>query len=181
MPGKIHFHNYNSSLSAESPPSFFFISAMASVPTSRLAQPPLDTQHPADKVQESHSQRDIVMNSVKRLSNVVEKTVDKLSRSVSGASPPTSTPTSPSTIRVFSLSRKNRTERDAAGMLNSPIVLNIFDISVVISSTSEPKPIISKSQSNNVTSSHTEDSPFIRPPSPIQPSLRQSIRGDGSV
>lgn len=147
---------------------------MASIPTSKLPQLPLDgAQYPADKVEDSRCQN-IVQSRVKRLSTAVEKTVDRLSRSVGGTvSPPSSTPTSPTTRRVFSLSRKNRIERDSPGMLST---------SVAIPSTSESMPIITKSQSNNATVSHAEDSPFIRPPSPpIRPLLSQSLGGDGSV
>ena len=146
---------------------------MASIPTSKLPQLPLDgAQYPADKVEDSRCQN-IVQSRVKRLSSAVEKTVDRLSRSVGGVSPPSSNPTSPTTRRVFSLSRKNRIERDSPGMLST---------SVAIPPTSESMSIITRSQSNNATVSHAEDSPFIRPPSPpIRPSLRQSLGGDGSV
>ncbi len=157
---------------AESPRKIFVVFTMASIPTSKLPQPPLDgAQCPTDKVEDSRCQN-LVQGRIKRLSSAVEKTVDRLSRSVGGVSPPSSTSTSPTTRRVFSLSRKNRTV-DSAGMLST---------SVAIPPTSESMPIITKSQSNNATVSHAEDSPFIRPPSPpIRPSLRQSLGGDGSV
>ena len=83
--------------------------------------PPIDGQVAADKFYESKSQKDVAQSAVWRLSNVVEKTVDRLSKSVSGTSPSPILPsTSSQAKRVFSLSRRNRTQQlnsDSHGLL----------------------------------------------------------------
>ncbi|KAH9486672.1 Sterol 3-beta-glucosyltransferase [Psilocybe cubensis] len=124
---------------------------------SSTVRPHPTVQQPAEASEprppkESHSR-------VKRLSSVVEKTVDKLSRSVSANSSTYNSPSS-SSKRMFSISRKSRTLRQPSSDADS----------TSSSSASKPKHI------------PNEDSPFIRPPSPpLRPSLTDSFRGDGSM
>lgn len=95
--------------------------AMPTTPPSNPdSPPPIDAQAAADKIQETKSQKDVAQSAVWRLSNVVEKTVDRLSKSVSGTSPSPTSPTSSQAKRVFSLSRKNRAQQlhtDSHGLL----------------------------------------------------------------
>jgi sterol 3beta-glucosyltransferase len=148
-------------------------STMASPPFTLESPPAVDGPLiPADKVNEPRTHRDV--SNVKRLSTVVEKTVDRLSRSVGGTAPPPTSPTSSQGRRVFGLSRRNKQLSIGGCQYNlSYSLLMIFRLA----STSEST--LSKSLSTNVLS-QTEDSPFIRPPSPqTQPSPLRSF--DGSV
>jgi hypothetical protein len=88
--------------------SFITVLTMASPPES----PPAFDGSPilADKVNKSRTHRDV--SKVKRLSTVVEKTVDRLSRSVGGTAP---SPTSSQARRVFSLSRKKLSVPESIG------------------------------------------------------------------
>ena len=80
---------------------------MASPPFKSESPPAVDGPLiPADKVNEPRIHRDV--SKVKRLSTVVEKTVDRLSRSVGGTAPPPTSPNLPQGRRVFSLSRRNK-------------------------------------------------------------------------
>ena len=87
-------------------------SAMATNPQPNSASPPRTPENKTSPLRRESSQ-----SRVKRLSIAVEKTVDKLSRSVSGsssASSAASQPTSPGKRRVFSKSRRSRTSNLAA-------------------------------------------------------------------
>ncbi|KAG6891396.1 hypothetical protein C0992_007619 [Termitomyces sp. T32_za158] len=136
---------------------------------------------------------------VKRLSAVVEKSVDKLSRgfiAISGRTSPT-TPPPAGRSRLFSLSRKGKTKENSADVEESlPAFLNLTQSA---SSSTLPKP------ANTSTSiapregfpllpapipfkppiqgkTFNEESPFITPPSPppTRPPL-SPFRGDGSM
>ncbi|KAH6916813.1 hypothetical protein BKA70DRAFT_313019 [Coprinopsis sp. MPI-PUGE-AT-0042] len=94
-----------------------------------LAAPPVDTSPTAlgigqDQLGEPHGEEHKVTQSrvKQRISSVVEKTVDKLSRSVtvkSSASSTASTPTS-SSRRSFSLRKKGRTADDGEQLVEIP-------------------------------------------------------------
>lgn len=135
---------------------------------------------------------------VKRLSTAVEKTVDKLGRSISGKATSGNTLNKPSTPpssghrRIFSINRKGKA-REKAGdnadgkeprviILTCTLIRHAADI---LSSSSTP----SASRSVSPVKAHNspappDDSPFIIPPSPILAPVRpmlSSFRGDGSV
>ncbi|CAA7259988.1 unnamed protein product [Cyclocybe aegerita] len=117
------------------------------------------------------SAKDLTMSQsrVKRLSSAVEKTVDRLSRSVSGSSTSPTPSSVPSPRRVFSITRKSRTSQLASDPEVSPSISDS-----TLTATQSPQP--------SAVNSPNEDSPFIRPPSPpIRPSLLASFRGDGSM
>ena len=82
--------------------SSFTTLTMASPPFEPESSPVIDgSLIVADKVIKSRTPRDV--SKVKLLSTAVEKTVDRLSRSVGGTAP---SPTPSQARRVFSLSRK---------------------------------------------------------------------------
>ncbi|KNZ79620.1 Sterol 3-beta-glucosyltransferase [Termitomyces sp. J132] len=140
---------------------------------------------------------------VKRLSAAVEKSVDKLSRSIttrSGRTSPT-TPPPAGSRRLFSLSRKGRTKENSGDVEGAQMPL--FDPSSPVSNLT---PSASRSTLSKSTSGVTPregfpffsapipikpalqsepsnvDSPFITPPSPppIRPALNP-FRGNGSM
>ncbi|KAJ6626839.1 hypothetical protein B0H10DRAFT_1996784 [Mycena sp. CBHHK59/15] len=120
---------------------------------------------------------------VKRLSNSMEKTVNKLGRSISGkATPPSPTkpgaPSSPRHMRMFSINRKGkgkeRADSNTDDMLSPP------------SSASTPSASRPSSPMKIPHSSPPDDSdsPFITPPSPTLAPSRPSMgsfRGGGSM
>ncbi|KAK7064572.1 sterol 3-beta-glucosyltransferase [Favolaschia claudopus] len=119
---------------------------------------------------------------VKRLSNTMEKTVNKLGRSLSGKAS-SSSPGSPSPVkstgspssrhkRLFSLSRKGK-ERAEDDMLSPPS-------SASTPSASRPSSPMRVPHASDAP----DDSPFITPPSPTLAPSRPSLsafRGDGSM
>jgi sterol 3beta-glucosyltransferase len=162
----------------------------------------LDTSPKALHVQDQSLSEDQKDDGPKgRVKRVVEKTVDKLGRSLSTKSPTQSSPRlspSPSASkRLFSLSRKAKGKHPG----DQPEGENI-DITLTVANFRNVADIID--DSDGVTSPHsthssrpmfphksravaspTDDSPFIRPespspPPPSRPSL-QAFRGDGSV
>jgi len=142
--------------------------------------PPLMASHdPPVPQANDHTQKDISSSQsrVKRLSNVVEKTVDKLSRSVSGGSGTSPSPSSPSSKRVFSISRRSRPSQLSADSESAAEAKSPLPGSPV----SEPIRVLPTSKRPSVLSNMNE-SPFIRPPSPpLHSSLVDSLRGDRSV
>lgn len=157
-----------------------------------IAAPTLDTSPETLELPGTQSppdQRDVT-SRVKRISSAVEKTVektvDRLSRSVSGkSSTGQTTPPSSARRRMFSLSRKGKPRplsgeiggRDSRIFQAQPDPTHM-DITPT-PSTSAPN--ISLLTSSRPPTGHTDDSPFIVPPSPpLRPSLTP-FRGDGSV
>jgi hypothetical protein len=143
--------------------------------------PPLMASHdppvPQANVYPDHTQKDISSSQsrVKRLSNVVEKTVDKLSRSVSGGSGTIPSPSSPSSRRVFSISRRSRPSQLSADSESAT------EAKTPPPGSPEPIRVVPASNRPSVLSNMNE-SPFIRPPSPpLRPSLVDSLQGDQSV
>jgi len=139
-----------------------------------------DPPVPQATVDPSHTQKDISSSQsrVKRLSNAVEKTVDKLSRSVSGGSGTLPSPSSPSSRRVFSISRRSRPSQLSADLESAAETKNPPPLG---SPVSEPIRVSPASKRPSALSSMNE-SPFIRPPSPpLRPSLIDSLQGDRSV
>ncbi|KAK0506029.1 hypothetical protein EDD18DRAFT_14835 [Armillaria luteobubalina] len=107
---------------------------------------------------------------VKRFSSAMEKTVDKLGRSISGKS--SGSPSAGGHRRLFSMSRKGKAT-DRSDGIPTPS-------STTTPSTSRPT---SPRKLARPTPPIQDDSPFITPPSPrlspTRPSLA-SFRGDGS-
>ncbi len=137
---------------------------MASPPST-----PASTARPAKDTPLSQSR-------VKRLSGAVGKTVDMLSRSVSGtsATSPTS-PTSPTAKRVFSISRKSRRSQMSPDREGSSHSLVDADWPHELAGASHNA---EQSSLPKAPTSANEDSPFIRPPSP---QVNASLAGTGSV
>lgn len=138
---------------------------------------PLMTSH--DPPVPDHAPKDLSSSQsrVKRLSNVVEKTVDKLSRSVSGGSGTIPSPSSPSSRRVFSISRRSRPSQLSADSESAIEAKNPPPGSPV----SDPIRVSPTSKRRSALSNMNE-SPFIQPPSPpLRPSLVDSLKGDQSV
>ncbi|KXN81119.1 Sterol 3-beta-glucosyltransferase [Leucoagaricus sp. SymC.cos] len=109
---------------------------------------------------------------VKRISNAVEKTVDRLSKSVSAKMPhppATQSPSPSSHRRIFSLSRRSKGQQPDSGSASSsatPSASRLLSVQPTLS---------------NSTVTPNDDCPFVRPPSPpVRPSL-SSFRGEGSM
>ncbi|KAF8641000.1 hypothetical protein AX17_000645 [Amanita inopinata Kibby_2008] len=148
-----------------------------SLNTSTVAQPQATSNDTLSRGSQSQIiQRDSSSSRVKRLSTAVEKTVertvDRLSKSVSGMgniASSSSSPTSPTHRRLFSLSRQNR-HKLSSGMTEEQAP------SPLIKSPSSSHPTLP-----NVAPRNHDDSPFISPPLPLlRPSLN-SFRGGGSM
>jgi sterol 3beta-glucosyltransferase len=131
-----------------------------------------------------------------RVMRVVEKTVDKLGRSISGKAAQKSAPQCHfGHRRVFSLSRKNRQKQTSDDIPDGRSILqdlcDVYQTSFVsgdadaYSESSLRTPTRSTSpQSSLSPTAQNDESPFIRPPSPPPPPSRpslQSFRGNGSV
>ncbi|KAG6837882.1 hypothetical protein H0H93_013035 [Arthromyces matolae] len=123
---------------------------------------------------------------VKRISAAVEKSVDKLSRSITSRSGRTS-PTTPPPVghrRLFSLSRKGKAKESAADNDASNLTPSASRSTLPKSDVSLTgvlhEPVAVKPASQTVQSG--DDSPFITPPSPTptRPPL-SPFRGDGSM
>lgn len=149
---------------------------LSTTPSSPVSRP-LQIGATQQSSSEAPSQKPDSQSRVKRLSSAVEKTVDKLSRSVSGSSTAQHSPSSSPARRVFSINRKPRasqqgSEASDAGKRRFPQEYLHRDLSESGSSSSP----VSKTKLSN------EDSPFIRPPSPpLRPPLQSSFRGDSTV
>ena len=126
------------------------------------------------------TQKDISSSQsrVKRLSNAVEKTVDKLSRSVSGGSGTPPSPSSPSSRRVFSISRRSRPSQLSADLESAAEAKNLPPLGSPVS-----EPIrVSPAPKRPSALSNMNESPFIRPASPpLRPSLVDALQGARSV
>lgn len=143
----------------------------------------LEIADPNDSESPSKSQG---QSRVARLSSTIEKTVDKLSKSVGGKSG-NSTPSSPSHRRVFSLSKKSRhIPGDESAARQSPDEDPTLTTSSV-GTTSTPHQnrslVVMKSSDKaiSMTTAPTDESPFISPPSPPLRPSPTPFRGDGSV
>ena len=119
----------------------------------------------------------------RRLSSAVEKTVDKLSRSISAKS----RPPPPAHRRIFSLNKSS--DRPKQSESNTGVSYDFFKLifgSLATQASSSATPNASQLLSLQALSSAptvtpNDDCPFVRPPSPpFRPSLT-SFRGEGSV
>ncbi|KAG6891077.1 hypothetical protein C0995_014166 [Termitomyces sp. Mi166 len=182
--------------------SLFHISAVA---------PTIDTSPEALGLQQSSpKQVPSTPSRVKRLSAAVEKSVDRLSRSITARSGPTSPPTPPPAgrRRLFSLSRKGKPKDNSADPEGAPFSTNVLPDSLSLVSTLTPSvsrstlPKSASASTSGVTpregfpffttpvpvkpatksGTSNDDSPFITPPSPppTRPPL-SPFRGDGSM
>ncbi|KAF8898480.1 hypothetical protein BD779DRAFT_1484170 [Infundibulicybe gibba] len=153
---------------------------------SALVAPVVDTSPQALEFPEAPSgsrldeaQKDVgsTPNRVKRLSAAVEKTVDKLNKSITNLKSPV-TPPPTGHKRMFSLSRKGkgRVQPGDSGDM-SPQSVTKTPLASRPSS-----PALAQPQPSRPSASQ-DDSPFISPPSP-PPTSRPTLipfRGDGSV
>ncbi|GLB36497.1 hypothetical protein LshimejAT787_0307850 [Lyophyllum shimeji] len=116
---------------------------------------------------------------VKRLSAAVEKsvekTVDKLSRSINGMSGRTSPTTPPPSghRRLFSLSRKGKA-KDAAG--DTDDTLSASNMTPSASRSTSPK----RESSSTPTVTHREEFPFFASPKPVKPLSPPAVPNDDS-
>ncbi|TFK30745.1 hypothetical protein FA15DRAFT_662784 [Coprinopsis marcescibilis] len=140
-----------------------------------MAAPTLDTSVDALGMGEAPETEEpkLTQSRVKRLSSAVEKTVDKLSRSVGSKSTPSSPPPATGHRRVFSLTRK---PQNLAAEGESP------SISPARSDIPRPQSGLAASKPSSMPPTATDDSPFITPPSPpLRPTTLEQFRGDGSM
>ncbi|KAG5653494.1 hypothetical protein H0H81_012703 [Sphagnurus paluster] len=162
-----------------------------------VALPTIDTSPEAFKITPETNAS--TASRVKRLSTVVEKSVDKISRSINsmnGRTSPMMTPPQSGHRRLFSLTSRKGKAKDTSADIED-LLSPMSSITPSASRSTSPKPPNSSSTITNreefpffASSKSTksslppaapnDDSPFISPPSPQpRPALRP-FRGDGS-
>ncbi|RDB29507.1 Sterol 3-beta-glucosyltransferase [Hypsizygus marmoreus] len=148
---------------------------------SPITAPTLDTSPETLHMAESHpvvqkDARSTTPSRVKRMSAVVEKTVDILSRSMtvkSGRTSPTTPPPS-GHRRLFSLSRKGKA-KDVSGEDDNALSPG-SNLTPSASRSTSPKPMASSTP----TVSHRDDSLFFVSPMPVRPPVKSATPADDS-